>query len=319
MSVILGEGAYRYRVEEGWGKLPDGYTYDEVGGIGVDRNDNVYVFNRGDHPMIVFDRDGNFLRSWGEGVFPRAHGVHMAPDDTIFCTDDGAHCVRKCTLDGKVLMTIGTPGKPAPFQSGQPFCRCTHTALSPKGEIYVSDGYGNSQVHKYTPDGRYLSSWGKAGVGEGEFNLPHNIHCDADGWVYVADRENSRIQVFDGKGKFEAVWNNVVHRPSALFMTGGSCPLCFVGEVGPYLGSHHGFPNLGPRVSILSNTGTLLARLGFENDAAGQAPGQFMSPHGIAVDSRGDIYVGEVTANSWPSLFPGKPRPAKMKSIWIWI
>jgi hypothetical protein len=315
MSVILGEGDYRYRVEEGWGKLPDSFTFDEVGGIGVDRNDNVYVFNRGEHPMIVFDRGGNFLRSWGEGLFPRAHGVHMAPDDTIFCTDDGAHCVRKCTLDGKVLMTLGTPGKPAPFQSGQPFCRCTHTALSPKGEIYVSDGYGNSQVHRYTPDGKYISSWGKAGVGEGEFNLPHNIHCDADGWVYVADRENSRIQVFDGNGKFEAAWNNVVHRPSGLFMTGGACPLCFVGEVGPYLGSHLGFPNLGPRISILSSTGKLLTRLGFEKDAAGQAPGQFMSPHGLAVDSRGDIYVGEVTANSWPSLFPGKPRPAKMRSL----
>ena len=105
MSVILGSGDYRYRVEEGWGRLPDGWSFHEVGAVGVDRNDNVYVFNRGEHPMIVFDREGNFLRSWGEGMFPRAHGVHMAPDDTIFCTDDGAHCVRKCTLDGKVLMT----------------------------------------------------------------------------------------------------------------------------------------------------------------------------------------------------------------------
>ena len=105
MSVILGSGEYRYRVEEGWGKLPEGWSFHEVGAVGVDRNDNVYVFNRGEHPMIVFDREGNFLRSWGEGMFPRAHGVHMAPDDTIFCTDDGAHCVRKCTLEGKVLMT----------------------------------------------------------------------------------------------------------------------------------------------------------------------------------------------------------------------
>ena len=148
------------------------------GRLGVDRNDNVYVFNRGEHPMMVFDREGNFLRSWGEGLFPRAHGVHMAPDDTIFCTDDGAHCVRKCTLDGKVLMTLGTPGKPAPFMSGQPFCRCTHTALSPKGEIYVTDGYGNAQVHSSPPDGKYMFSWGKCGIREGEFNLPHNIHCD---------------------------------------------------------------------------------------------------------------------------------------------
>ena len=115
MPVILGTGDHRYQVEEGWGKLPDGWSFHEVGAVGVDRNDNVYVFNRGEHPMIVFDREGNFLRSWGEGLFPRAHSVHMAPDDTIFCTDDGAHCVRKCTLDGKVLMTIGVPGKTGAF------------------------------------------------------------------------------------------------------------------------------------------------------------------------------------------------------------
>ena len=130
----------------------------------MDRNDNVYVFNRGEHPMIVFDRDGNFLRAWGEGMFPRAHGVLMGPDDTIWLTDDGDHTVRQCTLDGKVLLTIGTPGKPAPYMSGEPFHRCTHTALSPKGDIYVSDGYGNARVHKYAPDGRLLMSWGGPGT-----------------------------------------------------------------------------------------------------------------------------------------------------------
>ena len=173
--------------------------------------------------MIVFDREGNFLRSWGEGVFTHAHGIQMLPDDTMLCTDDGDHTVRQCTLDGKVLMTIGVPGKPSPFMSGKPFCRCTHTALSPKGEIYVSDGYGNAQIHRFTPDGKYISSWGKCGCLPGEFNLPHNIHCDADGWVYVADRENHRIQVFDGNGKFETQWTNV-HRPSAMCLTGGALP-----------------------------------------------------------------------------------------------
>jgi DNA-binding beta-propeller fold protein YncE len=312
--VTLGEGDFRYRVETGWGKLPDGWDFVEVGGVGVDRNDNVYVFNRGEHPMIVFDREGNFLRSWGEDVFTHAHGVQMLPDDTMFCTDDKDHTVRKCTLDGKVLMTIGTPGKPSGFMSGQPFCRCTHTAVSPNGEIYVSDGYGNAQVHRFTPDGKYISSWGKCGCAPGEFNLPHNIHCDADGWVYVADRENHRIQIFDGKGKFQTQWTNV-HRPSAMFMTGGPCPLCFVGEIGPYLNANRGFPNLGPRLSVLSKTGEVLARIGRETDAHGQEPGQFMSPHGIAADSRGDLYVGEVSASSWPSLYPGVPRPSRLRSL----
>src|ERR1700722_14835171 len=120
MSIVLGSGEHRYRVVENWAKLPDGWTLSDVASIAVDSKDRVYVFNRGEHPMIVFDRDGKFLRSWGEGLFARAHGAHMGPDDTIYCTDDGDHSVRKLTLDGKVLMTIGVPGKPAPFVSGEP-------------------------------------------------------------------------------------------------------------------------------------------------------------------------------------------------------
>ena len=132
--MIVGTGQYKYRVNADWAKLPAGWSFKEVGGVGVDSGDNVYVFNRGEHPMMVFDRAGNFLRSWGEGQYPRAHGVHLAPDDTMFLTDDGGHFVRKVTLDGKVLLELGVPGKPAPYMSGEPFHRCTHTALSPKGE-----------------------------------------------------------------------------------------------------------------------------------------------------------------------------------------
>src|SRR3954447_23852949 len=269
----------------------------EVGGVGVDSNDNVYVFNRGDHPMMVFDREGNFLRSWGEGQYPRAHGVHIAPDGTMFLTDDGGHFVRKVTLDGKVLLELGVPGKPAPYMSGEPFHRCTHTALAPNGDIYVSDGYGNSRVHKYSPDGKLLLSWGGPGTGEGEFNIVHNICCDADGWVYVADRENHRVQVFNGNGKYEAQWNNL-HRPSGLFMEAGTrTPRFFIGEIGPDMAVNIDLPNCGPRVSIYTHKGELLARLGDMH--AGLNPGQFISPHGIAVDSRGDIYVGEVSYTNW--------------------
>ena len=113
--MIVGSGDYRYEVNADWAKPPDGWSFKEVGGVGVDSNDNVYVFNRGDHPMMVFDREGNFLRSWGDGQYPRAHGVHIAPDDTMFLTDDGGHFVRKVALDGKVLLEFGVPGKPCPI------------------------------------------------------------------------------------------------------------------------------------------------------------------------------------------------------------
>jgi DNA-binding beta-propeller fold protein YncE len=156
--VTLGSGDYQYEPVEDWGKLPSGWSFKEIGGVGVDDRDNVYVFNRGEHPMIVFDREGNFLRAWGEGLFPRAHGVFVAPDQTLWLTDDGDHTVRQCTPEGKVLLTLGTSGKPAPYMSGEPFHRCTHTAMAPNGDIYVSDGYGNARVHKYAPDGRLLLS-----------------------------------------------------------------------------------------------------------------------------------------------------------------
>ena len=134
--VILGEGRYRYRVVEGWGALPPGFTYRDGAAVCVDSKDNVYVFNRGAHPVIVFDRDGGFLRSWGEDIgFVNAHGAATGPDDMLYLTDDFGAAVRKCTPQGKVVLTIGTPGKPAPRFSGDPFNRCTHTALSPQGDI----------------------------------------------------------------------------------------------------------------------------------------------------------------------------------------
>ncbi|MFI5013696.1 MAG: peptidyl-alpha-hydroxyglycine alpha-amidating lyase family protein [Hyphomicrobiales bacterium] len=313
MSVIVGSGDFTYRVVEGWEKLPQGWEFGDVAAVGVDRQDRVYVFNRGAHPMCVFDRDGNFLTSWGETVFHHAHGLHMGPDDTLYCTDDGDHTVRKCTLAGKVLLELGIPGRPSAFMSGVPFSRCTHTALSPKGDIYVSDGYSNACVHAYSPGGKLLFSWGKPGCGPGEFNLPHNICCDDDGFVYVADRENHRVQVFDGVGKFETQWHDM-HRPSGLYVPPGKCPICYIGEIGPYLAFNRGAPNLGPRITIVDNGGTVLARLGKE-PTAGTKPGQFLSPHGIAVDSRGDLYVGEVGVTAWPSLFPDEPVPKPLRSL----
>lgn len=313
MSVILGSGEHRYRVVEDWAKLPDGWSFRDVAAVATDSRDNVYVFNRGEHPMMVFDRDGNFLRSWGEGLFRRAHGLHIGADDRLYCTDDGDHTVRVCDGDGKVHLTIGVPGKPAPYMSGEPFHRCTHTALSPNGDIYVSDGYGNSCVHKYAPDGRLLKTWGGPGTDPGQFNIVHNICCDADGWVYVADRENHRVQVFGGDGAYETQWNNL-HRPCGLFMCAGRHQHCYIGELGPGMPVNRNMPNLGPRISIVTHEGKLVARLGGE-EGPGLAPGKFQAPHGIAVDGRGDIYVGEVAYTNWPSTYPDTPVPAHVRTL----
>jgi DNA-binding beta-propeller fold protein YncE len=313
MSVILGAGQHRYRVVENWAKPPAGWEFMDVASVGVDSRDQVYVFNRGEHPMMVFDREGNFLRSWGEGLFERAHGLHIDAHDQLYCTDDGDHTVRKCTPEGKVLLTIGLPGKPAPFMSGEPFHRCTHTALSPKGEIYVSDGYGNARVHKYSPDGKLLMSWGEPGTDPGQFNIVHNIVTDADGWVYVADRENHRVQVFDGNGRYEAQWNNL-HRPCGLYCWHGKRPTFIVGELGPGMPVNLKVPNLGPRLSLVDAKGKLIARLGGK-EGPGLEPGKFLAPHGLAVDRSGAIYVGEVAYTNWKSSYPDVPRPARLRSL----
>lgn len=314
MGELVGSGSYTYLADdEGWGSIPSGFEFGDVGGVAVGPSDEVYVFNRGPHPMIVMDRSGEVIGSWGEGVFTRPHGLHLGPDGTLYCTDDGDHTVRRCTTDGKVLLEIGVPHSPAAFMSGKPFARCTHTALSPEGELYVSDGYSNAAVHKFSPEGRLLASFGRPGIGPGEFNLPHNICCDTDGWVYVADRENHRVQVFDGNGRFETMWHDL-HRPSALFMSEGREHVFFVGEIGPVFDFNRGAPNLGPRVSVLDHHGGVICRIGKE-PTAGTGAGQFISPHGIAMDSRGDLYIAEVSYTGWANLFGNPDRPVGLRAL----
>jgi hypothetical protein len=149
-------------------------------------------------------------------------------------------------------------------------------------------------------------------TGEGEFNIVHNICCDADGWVYVADRENHRVQVFDGNGKFETQWQNL-HRPCGLCMPYGHRPIFYVGEVGPAAAISRDIPNLGPRVSIVDDQGKLIGRFG--DTPAGTELGKFLAPHGLAVDSRGEIYVGEVSWTAWPQIYPGRPHPPNLRSL----
>jgi DNA-binding beta-propeller fold protein YncE len=299
-----------YRPVEKWGALPDGMSFVEATSVAVDANDDVYVFNRGKHPIIVFDREGRFKRTWGEGQFRRAHGITIGPDGTLWLTDDLHHTIRQFTPDGKCLLTIGDPDRPSTLQGGKPFNRPTHVAISPKtGDVYISDGYGNSRVHKYDPKGRHLVSWGEPGTDPGCFNLPHNIATDAAGLVYVADRENHRVQIFDPNGRYLAQWNNL-HRPCGLAADARLGDIFFVGELPTHLAVNKDVPNLGARVSILSIKGQLLGRIG--GRFAGEKPGEFVAPHGCAVDSRGDLYVAEV---SWTAQGSHEQPPREIRSL----
>ncbi len=291
MSVILGDGNFRYEALGEWEKLTDGVRLVETPGVAVDSKDQVYAFTRNpDNPVIVFDQDGNILRTFGQGIFGRrSHGIFIGPDDSVWCVDDGIHTITKFTPEGELLLTIGTTGQPSTIWSGEPFNRPTHAAVSPNtGDIYITDGYGNSRVHKYSPDGARILSWGEPGIDAGQFIRPHNVAVDAEDRVYVADRECHRMQIFDADGNFITMWNNI-HRPDG--MTLGPDGNIYIGELNG-MGGVDDAPGLGHRVSILNRSGELLARFGDPEE--GEEPGKFIAPHGIAVDSRGDIYVGEV-------------------------
>jgi DNA-binding beta-propeller fold protein YncE len=299
----------KHRPIEGWGALPDGWSYVEATSVAVDGSDNVWVFNRGRHPVIVFDRDGKFLRSWGEGLIRRAHGISIGPDGSVWLTDDLHHTIRQFTPDGTLRLTIGDPDQAATLHGGKPFNRPTHSAVCPRtGNIFISDGYGNSRVHKFDPAGRHLLSWGEPGTDPGCFNIPHNIATDTAGLVYVADRENHRVQVFDGDGRYLAQWNNL-HRPCGLFADPRS-GLFYVGELPTHLPVNEKVPNIGARVSILSAKGELVGRVG--GPFAGEKPGEFVAPHGVAVDSRGDFYVAEV---SWTAQGSKETPPREIRSL----
>ncbi len=293
--MTVGAGAHTYEVAEGWAQLPMGWAFTQTPAIVVDSQDRVYVFNRGVHPVIVFDRDGRFLKTWGEDLFTTAHGLWIDAHDHLYFVDMGSHILVKCTTDGKVLMTVGTTGVPHP--DGSPFNIPTDVAVRPDGVFYVSDGYGNSRVHKFAPDGRLLQSWGEPGDGPGQFNLPHGITVDRLGRVYVADRENSRVQIFTAEGQFLTQWTDLF-RPMQVYADGHD--RIFVAEVGWRAGR---FPwqtppanPPGARVSVFDLEGRRLLQIGGDGDPC--APGNFFAPHDLCLDSRGDLYVGEVVLSA---------------------
>jgi DNA-binding beta-propeller fold protein YncE len=304
----LGSGGFAFEVETGWGTLPDGWTYGEVVGVAVDSQDLIYAYTRGSHPVIVFDADGEFVRSWGYGAFPgRPHAITIDAQDRVFCVDDRAHTIFQFNTEGELQGTIGSSGVAGRKWSGDPLNLPTDMAVSPvSGEIFVTDGYGNARVHRFSAEGEHIQSWGESGIAPGEFAWPHNVEISPSGTLYVCDRENHRMQVFDEQGTLLDVWYDV-YRPNALTLdaqsnvvVGELCTELFLADA----------PNLGHRLSIFDKSGKLQTRLG--DPFEGEAPGQFIAPHSLATDSQGSIYVGEV---SWSMRGRFLHPPREMRSL----
>jgi DNA-binding beta-propeller fold protein YncE len=309
-NVFVGQGAFRYRVEDRWAMYPGDGPHGEAVAVACDGRDRVFLFLRGPRPVRVHEPDGTFVTAWGEGLFVRPHGIFIGPDDTVYCADDFDHTVRAFTPDGRLLLTLGTRGRPSDTgatsidyrtirRAGPPFHYPTNLAVGPSGDLYVSDGYGNARVHRFAPDGRLLQSWGEPGSGPGQFHVPHGLAVDQDGTVYVADRENSRLQLFTPDGVYRGEWTDVA-RPCQLFIDRAHGWI-YVAEVGFRAGRWPGTGLAPPgaaggRVSVFDRGGRLQARWGGGDNPC--APGDFFAPHGVWVDSRGDVYVAEVAMSA---------------------
>lgn len=244
------------------------------------------MFTRTNHPVMTFERDGKFVSTWGEDIFGDAHGMYLDKEDNLFAVDRAGNKAMKFTKDRKMVFELGNKGQASDtgytadhkevLQASGPFNSPTDVALSANGDFYISDGYGNCRVHKFSADGQLLFSWGEPGTGPGQFNLVHSV-WEVGGKVYVADRQNNRIQIFTPEGEYIDEWGGFL-QPCDLFVDSDNT--MYVAE-------------LQARVTILDLNGTVLATIG-DPEVRKPEPGLFIGPHGVWVDRHGDLYVSEV-------------------------
>jgi DNA-binding beta-propeller fold protein YncE len=277
-----GDKVPEYKVVPDALQLPKGFKFGLATAVATDKDDNLFVFHRGKQPISVFDKNGKFLRSWGDAEVDTAHGLRIDGEGNIWTTDLGTHQVIKYDPQGKVLLTLGTKGKPG--RTREHFNKPADVAVTPAGDVYIADGYNNTRVVKFSKEGKYLLEWGKPGNGPGEFNLPHAIFLDGKGRVYVGDRENDRVQVFDADGKYLEQWRDT-GSPFGLFLQGDRMLVA---------------DGRGDQVRILDLAGKVLARFGKN----GKDLGQFQLPHGICADSRGVVYVTEADGERVQKFVP---------------
>ncbi len=273
LVVVLGDR--HYRVERPWGVLPDGLSFGVISKAAADSAGNLYVCQRHDPPIICFDPAGRYLRSWGAGVIVDAHGIFVTPDDRVFVVDRDAHQVLAFDTTGDLIFTLGERNRP---QTQAPFNHPTDVAVGPGGDIYVSDGYGNTMVHCFAPDGALKRSWGGRGSGPGEFTTPHGIAVLRDGRVVVGDRENNRAQVFTPEGDYLRDFGPF-YKPMDIYVDGEG--LIYVSDQ-------------VPRLTVLNDDGAII----------GSCKPVTVMPHGVRGDSDGNLYFTETRTTAITKLVP---------------
>ena len=273
--AIVGSGDFRYERVAEWPKMPKYWAFGAASDGAVNSKDEVYIFSRGLHPLTIWSADGDFISSWGEGTFSaNPHGIYIAPNDNVWLVDRDFHTAVEYTPGGEVLRTLGEKLAPSPSFQGLPFNMPSGLAIAPDGCLFVSDGYGGHRVHKFSADGELIKSWGKQGTGPGEFALLHNIWVDKNSRVYIADRENNRMQLFTDEGEFIEEWTDMT-APGDLWIHDD---VIYVIEQGG-----------GNGVSIWTIDGELIKSWGKQ----GTGPGEFALLHNIWVDKNSRVYIAD--------------------------
>lgn len=262
LTVALGDR--RYEVVRPWGELPAGMTLSGVSHVAVDSADRLYIYQRSDPPLVILDRSGRYVGGLGQGLLADGHGIFIDDRDRVSVLDRDRHQLHILGSSGSVDLTIGDPERP---RLQAPFNHPADVAIARNGEIFVADGYGNSSVHRFAPDGALISSWGSPGKGPGQFTTPHAVWEDAAGRILVADRENDRVQLFTPAGEYLAEWSDLYHPMDIWSDPEG---LIYVTDQ-------------IPRLTMFAPDGTLVGRC---------RPVLF-GAHGIWGDSTGDIYLAE--------------------------
>jgi sugar lactone lactonase YvrE len=297
-----------YRVDPKWPEPQSNFGWGPMSGVAVDARDNVWILARANPSVRVYRPDGKLIRAWGTGLLDTPHQIKLDRQGNVWLADVGNHVVMQCTPEGKIIRTLGTRGEAGADE--RHFNRPADMVITPEGDVFVADGYGNARVVHFDKNGKFVNTWGKLGAKPGEFSLPHAIAVDSRGRLYVADRNNVRIQVFDQTGKFLDEWRNIIV-PCAFAMTKdddlwvcGSSPMTW--RAGDRV---LGYPPNDQLFMKFNTSGKLLQLVAIPKGADGkERAGELNWVHGLALDSSGSIYAVDIKGQR-AQKFVAQPGP----------
>lgn len=297
-----------FDVDESWPKYPDHIKQTGwVSGMAIDKHQHIWLFKKGDDPVQVYKTNGEFVRSWGKGLFKSPHQLRIGPDGAIWVADFDQHIIQKYTPEGKLLQTVGTIGVSGEDETH--FNRPTDMAILPNGEIFVTDGYGNRRVVHLDKTGKFIKTWGKYGSGPGEFVLPHAIVYDSKGRLYVADRNSGRVQIFNQDGSFIDQWSGLI-MPWGLHITEDD-EVWVCGSSPHWWRRHEKYQEYKDQMFMRFSTDGR-ARLTWTlplGDPENKKTGETVGAHCLVKDAKGNIYIGDIYTERAQKFVPVTTRP----------